>query len=274
MLTEAFRKFAQAGAACIALTCGGAAVAADFPARPVIVAAAAPSWAGLYLGGNIGYGWDSGSVVFPLSATDPLLAPFVAAATAAGLFPASLSPSAHGVIGGVQIGYNWQPSSRWVVGLEADLQASGIKGSANQTTAAQFFDPTATGVTKSIGWFGTVRGRVGFLIDPQWLIYATGGLAYGETKLGFNTIDIPSGCVVGGTICADGRSSAVRAGWTVGAGVEAMLTPNWSFKLEYLYVDLGRRTVDMPASTAPLIFSTAAGFREQIVRVGFNYHFN
>ncbi|MFX7879228.1 hypothetical protein ABTK13_23440, partial [Acinetobacter baumannii] len=79
--------------------------------------------------------------------------------------------------------------------------------------------PTATGVTKSIGWFGTVRGRVGFLIDPQWLIYATGGLAYGETKLGFNTIDSPSGCVVGGTICADGRSSAVRAGWTVGAGV-------------------------------------------------------
>lgn len=274
MLTSVSKKLVLASVAWIAVTCGGAAVAADFPVRPIVVAAPVPNWAGLYLGGNIGYGWDSGSVVFPLRAVDPLLAGFVADATAAGMFPASLSPSAHGVIGGVQIGYNWLASPRWVIGLEADLQASGIKGSASQTMMPLFFDPTATGVTKSIGWFGTVRGRVGFLIDPQWLIYATGGLAYGETKLGFNTIDVPFGCLIGGTICANSTSSAVRVGWTVGAGVEAMLTPNWSFKLEYLYVDLGRRTADVSATTAPLIFGTSAGFREQIVRIGFNYHFN
>ncbi|WP_204277303.1 outer membrane protein, partial [Klebsiella oxytoca] len=79
----------------------------------------------------------------------------------------------------VQIGYNWLAAPRWVVGLEADLQASGIRGSAYQVTTPPFADQTGTGVSKSIGWFGTVRGRVGFLIDPQWLLYATGGLAYG-----------------------------------------------------------------------------------------------
>ncbi|WP_164125709.1 outer membrane protein, partial [Stenotrophomonas maltophilia] len=78
-------------------------------------------------------------------------------------------------------------------------------------------------------------------------LYATGGLAYGETKIGLNLTDITSGCIANATICLNSASSSVRLGWTAGAGIEAMLTPNWSFKLEYLYIDLGRRTADLPA---------------------------
>jgi outer membrane immunogenic protein len=271
-------KLGLAGAVWIVAACSGAAVAADLSAAykaPVKAIAPVASWNGFYIGGNVGYGWDSGSSTgISAAATDPALAPALAARVGAGAYPAALSPSAQGVIGGGQIGYNWQLSSPWLIGLEADLQGSGIKGSDSQTRSPAFFDTTATGLTKSIDWFGTVRGRVGFLATPQWLLYGTGGLAYGQTKSGFTTTDLTGGCVPNGTLCANGASSGVVAGWTAGAGAEAMLAPNWSVKLEYLYVDLGRRSMAIPASTIPVVFSTSTAFREQIVRVGFNYHFN
>jgi outer membrane immunogenic protein len=270
------KKLGLAG--CIAAACSGPALAADLsPAYKAPVKAIAPSvgWTGFYIGGNVGYGWDSGSSSLSALSTDPALAPALAAILAAGSYPTSLSPSAKGVIGGGQFGYNWQFPSQWLIGLEADLQGSGIKGSASQTLSPPFFDTTSTGVTKSIDWFGTVRGRVGFLVTPQWLLYGTGGLAYGETKSSFTTTDLNFGCVPNATLCATGASSGIRTGWTAGAGAEAMLAPNWSVKLEYLYVDLGRRSVSTPAFTLPaVVFSTSTQFREQIVRVGLNYHFN
>lgn len=272
------RQLGLAAAASIAAACTGAAVAADLSTAykaPVKAIAPVASWTGFYVGGNVGYGWDSGSTTsISAAATNPALAPALAAIVGAGAYPATLSPSAQGVIGGGQFGYNWQLFSPWLIGLEADLQGSGIKGSDSQTRSPAFFDTTSTGATKSIDWFGTVRGRVGFLATPQWLLYGTGGLAYGQTKSSFTTADLTGGCVPNATLCANGASSGVVAGWTAGAGAEAMLAPNWSVKLEYLYVDLGRRTLNIPASTIPVAFNTSTAFREQIVRAGFNYHFN
>src|ERR1700738_2922986 len=156
------RKLGLAGAVSIAAACSGAAVAADLSAAykaPVKAIAPAVSWSGFYLGGNVGYGWDSGSTTgISAAATDPAVAPALAALVGAGGYPATLSPSAQGVIGGGQIGYNWQLPSPWLIGLEADLQGSGIKGSDSQTRSPAFFDTISTGVTKSIDWFGTVRG--------------------------------------------------------------------------------------------------------------------
>ncbi len=273
------KKLALASVVWIAAISAGAA-AADLPAayRPpvkAVVAPPAPTWTGFYIGGNVGYGWDNRSSGISAASTDPALAPALAAILAAGSYPASLSPSAKGVIGGGQVGYNWQLASQGLIGLEADLQGSGIKGSVSQTLSPALFDTTSTGVTKSIDWFGTVRGRVGLLVTPQWLLYATGGFAYGQAKSGFTTTDLTGGCVPGGTLCATGASSSVRTGWTAGAGVEAMLTPNWSVKVEYLYVDLGASALSIPASTIPaIVFSTSTSFREQIARVGVNYHFD
>jgi outer membrane immunogenic protein len=277
MVANIVKKLGLASIAWFAAASLGAAVAADLsPAYKATVKAVAPAsgWTGFYIGGNVGYGWDSGSSSVSAISTDPALAPALAAILAAGSYPTSLSPSAKGVIGGGQIGYNWQLPSQWLIGLEADLQGSGIKGSDSQTRSPPFFDTTSTGATKSIDWFGTVRGRVGFLVTPQWLLYGTGGLAYGQTKSSFTTTDLSFGCLPGITACANGASSGIRAGWTAGAGAEAMLAPNWSVKLEYLYVDLGRRSVSAPASTLPIVFSSSTAFREQIVRVGLNYHFN
>ena len=280
MMANIVKQLGLAGIGLLAAASLGSAVAADLapaPAYKAPVTAIAPpaTWNGFYVGGNVGYGWDSGSSTgISLVSTDPILAPFVAAATTAGVFPAALSPSASGAIGGGQAGYNWQ-MSQWLLGLEADIQASGIRGSAAQTTFPVGFDSTSTSVSKSIDWFGTVRGRLGFLPTSQLLLYATGGFAYGQTRTSFFTTDVPFGCIPAATICANGASSSVRTGWTAGAGAEAMLGANWSVKVEYLYVDLGSRSLSVPASTVPVIvFTTSTPFREQIVRAGLNYHFN
>jgi outer membrane immunogenic protein len=278
MVANIVKKLGLATVAWISAASLGAAVAADLsPAykAPVTAVAPASGWTGFYIGGNVGYGWDSGSSGVSALSTDAALAPALAAILAAGSYPTSLSPSAKGVIGGGQIGYNWQLPSQWLIGLEADLQASGIKGSASQTLSPALFDMTSTGVTKSIDWFGTVRGRVGFLVTPQWLLYGTGGLAYGETKSSFTTTDLAFGCVPNATLCANGASSSIRTGWTAGAGAEAMLAPNWSVKVEYLYVDLGGRSMNIPAFTVPaIVFNASTPFHEQIARVGLNYHFD
>lgn len=272
------RKLVLAGAVSTGLMAASGAAAADLAYKaPVkaIMPAPVPTWNGFYIGGNVGYGWDDKSSNLSFGTTDPLLQGLVDAIRTAGVYPTSLAPSAKGVIGGGQIGYNWQLSSPWLIGLEADIQGSGIKGSDSRTTSAVPFDTTTTSLTKSIDWFGTVRGRIGFLANPQWLLYATGGLAYGEAKLNFNSVDVDRGCIVNVTICAAGSTSGVRVGWTAGGGVETMFAPNWSAKVEYLYVDLGRRSLDMTSSTvSPFVFSTSTDFREHIVRAGINYHFN
>jgi outer membrane immunogenic protein len=260
------KKVLLAGVVWAGVGFGGAAVAAD------LTAVTPPSWTGFYAGANVGYGWDSGSVKSSMRATDPTLDGLVAALLASGTLPRSLSPSVHGFIGGGQIGYNWQLSDGWLLGAETDLQASGIDGSTTGARIPVGFDPTLTTVTKKIGWFGTVRGRAGYFITPQWLLYATAGLAYGDTTIKFSTFDV-TGCVVNATICADGSSSTTRVGWTVGGGVEAMLTQNWSVKAEYLYVDLGKKSANVASFTSPIVFRSSANFREQIVRVGLNYHF-
>jgi outer membrane immunogenic protein len=272
-------KLALASAALIAIFPDVSASAADlapvYRKAPVQTFAPAPTWSGFYVGGNVGYGWDKSSSDLVVNTTDPALAGFLAAFLVSGSLPATMSPAAKGIIGGGQVGYNVQmPSQQWLIGLEADLQSSRIRGTDSQLLFPLFFDQTSTTLTKSIDWFGTVRGRIGFLANPQWLLYATGGLAYGQTKISFNELDVTSGCIPNATICADGSSSSVRAGWTAGGGVEAMLAPNWSFKLEYLYVDLGRRSLSLLSSTSPITFDTALDFHEHVVRAGLNYHFN
>jgi outer membrane immunogenic protein len=165
------------------------------------------SWAGPYLGGNLGYAW--GSV-----ANNPT------------------KPS--GFVGGVQAGYNWRNGS-WVFGIEGDIQATG----AEETFAPwKFSNP----------WFGTVRGRAGYLFDNV-LFFGTGGLAFGELRA--NTFGV--------------SESHTNAGWTLGAGAEMEFAPQWTAKIEYLYVDL--------ANSNFVITGASNGYRFGLIRAGVNYHF-
>jgi len=165
------------------------------------------SWAGPYIGGNLGYNW--GDITHNVTRPE-------------------------GFAGGIQGGYNWQ-SGALVFGVEGDIQLNG----ADETFAPwKFSNP----------WFGTVRGRVGYAFNNV-LFYGTGGLAFGGLR--------------GETFGLS--ESHTTAGWTAGVGAEFGFAPNWSAKVEYLYVDL--------SDTRFSITGLPNGYQFGLVRAGVNYHF-
>jgi outer membrane immunogenic protein len=246
----------------------GAAVgvlAAIAPAAVSPARAASPvfTWTGFYVGANAGYSWGTGAVNY----NDPALGGF-------GL-PTSITGSnkLNGAIGGGQIGYNWQFDNAWVAGLEADLQAANEKGSTN------FSYPYLSGnegltlsgsLSSSIQWFGTVRGRVGWLFNPTTMVYATGGLAYGRVTAAGSFSS--SACA---TCMWSFNDAAINVGWTVGGGVEGAFpnSPNWTWKVEYLYIDLGSISGTGFDTGFGGPYSWNAKFTDNIFRVGANWHY-
>ena len=95
-----------------------------------------------------------------------------------------------GILGGGQVGYNWQ-SGNWVTGFEADIQGTGQRGSGTIFCPAGVCAvlPVTASITEKLDWFGTVRGRLGWTVTPEMMIYATGGLAYGELNDGGSITD-------------------------------------------------------------------------------------
>jgi outer membrane immunogenic protein len=207
------------------------------------------NWTGLYIGGNVGYGWGNTNIDFDNGLGSEAT------------FTEGVRPK--GVIGGGQIGYNWQIGS-FLAGVETDIQGSGIKGAASGVDVAP--------ADQRLSWFGTVRGRIGVLATPELLLYGTGGLAYGDAS-GFASEIATSG---GGVIVAQAPASfsGTRTGWAAGGGAEWMFTRGWSAKIEYLHIDLGNAhaTVNDPVLFGIVNYT----WRNQYdtVRFGVNYHFN
>jgi opacity protein-like surface antigen len=158
-----------------------------------------------------------------------------------------------GIIGGA-LGYDWQQGP-WVFGVEGDYSWANISGSSN-TCGATSPIPHACGT--KLQSLGTLRGRIGYAMAAtgNWLAYVTGGLAAGDLEA-WNALFASSG-------------SDFRAGWTVGAGVEAGITPNWAFRVEYLYVDLGNGQVFDVVPCVP----ESVSFTANIIRAGVNYRFH
>jgi outer membrane immunogenic protein len=213
------RRIILASAGATALT--GAALAADLRAPPPVYLAPPPvfTWSGLYMGGQLGYKWgnDNGN-----------LDDFDTAGAFFDSTPASSSPS--GAIGGAHIGYNWQ-ITQWVLGVEADVDATGFRGN-GVLADSQFFD-TASGLQGRVETSSTIegsfRGRIGFAWD-RWLIYGTGGVAFTDVMTNYFAFEE-----------FDSRSKT-RVGWTAGGGIEYAFTPNWLFGVEYRHSDFGSFT--------------------------------
>jgi outer membrane immunogenic protein len=283
MRASTFKTIATAAFALISVI--PAASAADLAPRPYVKAAPAMvevyNWTGFYIGGNGGYSWGRSSTdvsYFNTTTGTPIVPP-------AGSILSNRFDMNGGIAGG-QAGYNWQ-ASNWLFGLEADIQWSGERGRsayscASTTTGgvclpgSTFLPAGATGTSfaleESLEWFGTVRGRAGVLVTPRVLLYATGGLAYGSIK----SSGVLTGFTANGAaISALGSNSQTRVGWTVGAGVEGMITGNWSAKLEYLYMDLGSFSpTAITLAPASLIgVNINSTFRDHILRAGINYRF-
>jgi outer membrane immunogenic protein len=92
-------------------------------------------------------------------------------------------------------------------------------------------------------------------------LYATGGLAYG----GVNTSE-----TIGGTAFS---ATDTRVGYTVGAGIEGALGGNWTAKLEYLYVDLGRVSGSFTPAGGVITSAYSSRITDNVLRVGVNYKF-
>jgi outer membrane immunogenic protein len=215
--------------------------AADLADRPYTksppAVAAVYDWTGFYVGGNIGYGWGANTGNGYTSFTDTDIGGVADFFAAGGNVLPGVSPT--GVIGGGQIGYDWQVSPVWIVGLVADIQGSNMRASATGAASIDGF----TGITESnsakVDWFGTVRGRAGF-VASNLLIYGTGGLAYGQVRANTALNDPSNGF---GPVSFAGSTTSTRTGWSAGAGVEYALTRNWRVGAEYLHVDLGTLSV-------------------------------
>ena len=254
------------------------------------------SWTGWYVGLNAGYDWGRSSVSSTAVPTGGLVPGIATGLALFGTY--NLDPRRNGFIGGGQVGYNWQ-FNNWVAGVEADIQGLANNGKANQPFAGPvpgFPNEQYVGIRSAqaeVSWLGTLRGRLGGLINPSSLIYVTGGLAYGGVHAG-GAINAQENASFVGTpfdflpSVGEAINSQTRAGWTLGGGWEWMFAPHWSLKAEYLYYDLGTVSTDYAVSTlcTPVacafptmpIYGSAAVHTStrldgNIARVGVNYHF-
>jgi outer membrane immunogenic protein len=263
------KKLILTASAFVALAGVNAASAADMPLKaPPMMAPAGYNWSGFYIGGNAGYSWGRASSSF----------------TAGGVpAPFSGSQNMDGWLGGGQIGYNWQGmGSPWIVGLEADLQGTGQRGGFTSPAVVTTPPPgvvvlpstTSIGsLTEKLPWFGTVRGRLGFAAAPRWMLYVTGGLAYGEVR-STGGVSVATGFPGLPPIATAATSASInndRAGWTIGGGAEWAIAGAWSAKAEYLYVDLGTISNTFAAPVPVPSIGASTRITDNIFRVGINY---
>ena len=298
--------------------------AADLPSRkgPPAYLPPPPMWTGFYAGLNAGYGfggannantltpaWDQYASTYFTTWPVPNLRGTFAAIQSANSGNTSLDLS--GFAGGGQIGYNYQWGSSIVVGVEADIQGAGVRGSGAYSGAAVDFyrmgmmnmphaNRQVTGygnVQANLDWFGTVRGRLGYLVMPTLLVFGTGGLTYGGASANASYTSVTNWINAGmlnfpyaQTGFGNGNASSTLVGWNAGGGLEWMFLPNWSLKGEAFYYDLGSLNLNgaafTPASGLPAQMGTVIGeaqilypntrisFNGVIARAGVNYHFN
>jgi len=234
------------------------------------------NWTGFYIGGNFGGGWAN------QSSTGTQTTPFG---------PTTLGGSANasGVLGGGQIGYNYEFPNRWVIGIEADGDWASITGSTSGCSTFSgglftgFVAGCATNNQKLVD-FGTVRGRIGYAWNNV-LLYGTGGWAWGNST-GTSTTTCLAGigapCPGVGVPFLGGASSFSNSlsGWTAGAGVEWGFLSNWTVRVEYLHLEFDNVGTSF-STTATTALGTGTSRNNissnngvDVVRVGLNYLFN
>jgi outer membrane immunogenic protein len=248
-----------------------AASAADLPIYEGAPVVSVPSfsWTGFYVGATAGYAFGDRDVT--TSGKDPATRLNVANR----LRPPSIGIDSEGFTVGGTLGYNVQLENMPVVfGLEADIAYTDLSETSRYSTPPLMGPGSIKSRFKQeMELFGTVRGRLGYAFG-QFMVYGTGGLAYGDVKTSARFFNNSAG---GGALGFKDSKSGLEFGYTVGGGVEYAITENISVKTEYLYYDLGDTKLNVNRTAAAPAGQT--GYKSKfendghIVRAGVNYRF-
>jgi outer membrane immunogenic protein len=245
--------------AAIAALIGTPALAADMALPPPPPPEPFYNWTGFYLGGEGGVGWFSNKITN---------------VTGGPSFPPGFvhnSDGSEGPFGGGYGGFNYQ-FNHFVVGIDGDFSGADLKGTAFTTGPHGNIDRD----TDRINWLATATGRVGYAFDNV-LLFAKGGWAAAS----FNGTETNFTAAL--ATAASGTNASTRNGWTVGAGVEYGLTPHWSAKLEYDYLQLGTAAYNTTLTNTGVgggsppgtisVFARSATSSLNLVKAGFAYRF-
>lgn len=274
----------------------GDASAADLPVKAYTSPVPAYSWTGLYVGGEAGLRSTSAdpsvsSATLTTFGTPPINLLVSPSCDSPGLFgvnpgpcpPAGPSLDTAGFRVGPYVGYNWQFGPQWVAGVEEDWawanQSKTVNG-AFYPGGALGFIPGTPNASFSIQttWDASIRGRVGYLVTPEILIYSTGGAAWMHVQASSTCpTGVGQACSPGAAVPAVITDSTTRLGWTIGGGIEAHLWGNWLVRGEYRYTDYGTwtnndlRTFELAATT--LAVADSLRLKTNTVMLGLAYHF-
>lgn len=250
------RKYLGLLASCAALQ-ATAASAADMPLKaPPVPYTSYYSWTGFYAGGEFGGGWATEQVTHTTGAT----------AFPAGTVDGSSNQS--GALGGFYAGYNYQ-TNQFLLGVDGDYTWADLNGSG---TNISIVNGDVGHSNTSVNWIATVTGRLGLVVNNNWLFFAKGGGAWAGWS-GSSSLSNPAGTVSINT----GNASSTRDGWTVGGGVEYALNVHTLFKLEYDYIGFStasyQDTVTTTATGAVTSEGRSATSSMSMVKAGLAYKF-
>jgi len=252
--------------------------------KDVPVIAPVPVWTGFYAGVNAGAAWSNLDIA-------PIVEPHATSCysstnTVSGA--GYCSPGRHwdstNAFGGGQLGYNWQGWGNFVVGLEVDLE--GVGGSGERSFLAVPHLSLARNVIGATfkedgGFAGDVTGRLGYAWG-NWLLYAKGGFAWFNPDLSARASAFNPATGLATYSFSGYDNNTTLTGWTVGAGVEWLLNPNWSVKLEYMYYDFALNDNYWNATVCPTGSGSCSSYSSwrlfnndltvNTVKLGVNYH--
>lgn len=230
-------------------------------------------WTGFYVGANAGAGFNNSN--YQLQPTGCFLDGTCGGSAA---FNPLRSDSGNFTdthfVGGLLAGYNYTfYDNKMLAGIEADYNYSSANESdyVNRALLAPLGGNFIHTVSQKFDRFGTLRLRFGAPLSCRWLLYLTGGFAYGH---------IGSSTQAGFTLGGDGYTGASysdRGGIAAGAGAEYAFADTWSARLEYLYVDLGNYSyTNVGNAAAPVggTYQTTVATRDNLLRLSLNYKFS
>jgi opacity protein-like surface antigen len=231
-------------AAVLALAICAPAAAADLR-KPLYTKAPPPAftplynWTGFYVGANFGAGISRESFTAGIGN--------------------GFSTNPSGVVGGFQLGYNYQFAPNYLIGIEGELELTSDTGNNNFFAGAA--GPVG-GLSSNHNWYDTLDGRLGYVMGSS-LLYIKGGAAWMNADYNMSA--------AGAAGIASQSINITRFGWNIGAGLEYMILPQWSAKIEYNFLDFGTDSTNFGGVP---VFGPGTTVHTEVheFKVGMNYH--